>query len=150
MLCVDCAYLSGPNDRIIFDVFILFFIYVIPGSVVIYSYSVTGCRLLTDQLSALRHEGGAAPSPPPLPLVTSATPVTLTLPLAAMTTSGKQRLTSFADARPATGGSSTVLHALQCCGRSSERLCRCRRGANEPRRPTSRSSVSNWQLLQPC
>ena len=35
-----------PHSRMIFDVFLFIFIYVVPGIMVVYSYSTTGCHLL--------------------------------------------------------------------------------------------------------
>lgn len=143
------AAVTGPN-RLIFDVFIFVFIYVVPGSIVVYSYSVTGCRLLTDQLSSLRHEGGTTCSSPP------PTGATLTLTFgqtSACSGAGQhQQPRSFGSHVAATTkfGESSVSGGAS--GRSSGgegrdvdsggRGCRCRRAASETRRLTPRSSVS--------
>jgi len=53
--------LVDQRDRLAFDVFIFVFIYVIPGAVVLISYSLTGSRLLTSDESLRRQQspGGA-------------------------------------------------------------------------------------------
>ena len=46
----------GQRDRLAFDVFIFVFIYMIPGAVVLVSYSLTGTRLLTSDESLRRQQ----------------------------------------------------------------------------------------------
>jgi len=49
------------RDRLAFDVFIFVFIYVVPGAVVLISYSLTGSRLLTaDESLRRQHSPGGA------------------------------------------------------------------------------------------
>ncbi len=46
----------GPWDRLIYDVFLFVFIYIVPGMAVVISYWVTGCHLLMDTW-ALQRQG---------------------------------------------------------------------------------------------